>query len=145
MVNQGTVFFITEALAQLEGMERGPAGNTSLAAAFQLAQEMKEDEIIVVQETEYTGAGKHILPQLSFAKKNGIQITFGDPLTEVPGKTIVLPQDGSFVRYEEIPLSNLHQSYLKRYKNQSLTPTELAFLAEELRLDVSRVQELLDT
>jgi cystathionine beta-lyase/cystathionine gamma-synthase len=100
MVNQGTVFFITEALAQLEGMERGPAGNTSLAAAFQLAQEMKEDEIIVVQETEYTGAGKHILPQLSFAKKNGIQITFGDPLTEV---------------------------------------------AEELRLDVSRVQELLDT
>jgi cysteine synthase len=145
MVNQGTVFFITEALAQLEGMERGPAGNTSLAAAFQLAQEMKEDEIIVVQETEYTGAGKHILPQLAFAKKNGIQITFGDPLTEVPGKTIVLPQDGSFVRYEEIPLSNLHQSYLKRYKNQSLTPTELAFLAEELRLDVSRVQELLDT
>jgi cysteine synthase len=29
-VNQGSVFYITEALAQLEGLERGPAGNTSL-------------------------------------------------------------------------------------------------------------------
>ncbi len=52
----------------LEGLERGPAGNTSLTAAFALAQEMDEDQIIVVQETEYTGAGKHPMPQLSFAK-----------------------------------------------------------------------------
>ncbi|MBC7324058.1 MAG: PLP-dependent lyase/thiolase, partial [Moorella sp. (in: Bacteria)] len=37
-VTQGQVFFITEALAQLEGLERGPAGNTSLAAAFAIAQ-----------------------------------------------------------------------------------------------------------
>ena len=57
-VTQGDVFFMTEALAQLEGIERGPAGNTSLAAAFAIAQGMKEDEILVVQETEYTGAGK---------------------------------------------------------------------------------------
>ena len=35
-VNQGSVFYMTEALAQLEGIERGPAGNTSLAAAFNL-------------------------------------------------------------------------------------------------------------
>src|ERR1700688_1437160 len=28
-VTQGEVFYVTEALAQLEGMERGPAGNTS--------------------------------------------------------------------------------------------------------------------
>ena len=32
-VTQGEVFYMTEALAQLEGLERGPAGNTSLAAA----------------------------------------------------------------------------------------------------------------
>ncbi len=42
---------MTEALSVLEGIERGPAGNTSLAAAFSLAQELKEDQIIVVQET----------------------------------------------------------------------------------------------
>ena len=64
-VKQGEVFYITEALATLEGMEKGPAGNTSLAAAFSLAQEMDQDQIIVAQETEYTGAGKHIQPQLA--------------------------------------------------------------------------------
>src|SRR5699024_9988836 len=41
-VSQGEVFYITEALAQLEGLERGPAGNTSLAAAVSLAKEMNE-------------------------------------------------------------------------------------------------------
>src|SRR5699024_10557569 len=64
LVHQGEVFFMTEALSNLEGLEKGPAGNTSLAAAFALAQEMDEDQIILVQETEYTGAGKAIQPQL---------------------------------------------------------------------------------
>src|SRR5699024_2436425 len=41
-VSQGEVFYITEALAQLEGLERGPAGNTSLAAAVSFAKEMNE-------------------------------------------------------------------------------------------------------
>lgn len=86
-VSQGSVFFITETLASLEGLEKGPAGNTALAAAFRLAQEMDEDQCIVVQETEYTGAGKHINPQLSFARQNGIDIHFGDPKDEIPGKT----------------------------------------------------------
>ena len=36
--------YITEALANLEGIERGPAGNTALAAAFSLAQELPADE-----------------------------------------------------------------------------------------------------
>lgn len=78
-VNQGEVFYITETLASLEGLEKGPAGNTALAAAFSLAQEMDKDQIIVVQETEYTGAGKHIQPQLAFARDNGIDIKFGNP------------------------------------------------------------------
>ena len=56
-VAQGEVFYMTEMLASLEGLERGPAGDTSLAAAFSVAQEMDEDQCIVVQETEYTGAG----------------------------------------------------------------------------------------
>ena len=53
---QGEVMYITEALANLEGLERGPAGNTALAAAFSLAQELPEDAILVVSETEYTGS-----------------------------------------------------------------------------------------
>ena len=90
-VKQGEVFYITEALATLEGMEKGPAGNTSLAAAFSLAQEMDEDQIIVAQETEYTGAGKHIQPQLSFARKNGIELLFGEPERRGAGQKHHLP------------------------------------------------------
>jgi len=142
MVNQGTVFFMTEALAQLEGMERGPAGNTSLAAAFSLAQTMKDDEIIVVQETEYTGAGKHINPQISFAKKNGVEVLFGNPFDEVPGTNIIFPKDGSFVTHQEIPLEDLQKTYLKRYKDHNLSAQELTFLAEELRLTVKQVETL---
>ena len=70
-VTQGEVFYVTEALAQLEGLERGPAGNTSLAAAFVLAQELDRDAVVVVQETEYTGAGKHPTAQLTFARELG--------------------------------------------------------------------------
>lgn len=143
MVNQGSVFFITETLTQLEGMERGPAGSTSLAAAFKLAQEMKEDEIIVVQETEYTGAGKHIQPQLSFAKKNGVKLMFGNPLLEKPGQNIIFPKSASNIVYEEIDLKDIHLSYLKRYKDVELTALDMKYLCEELNLDKETIIELM--
>ncbi len=113
LTNQGSVFYMTEVLAQLEGLERGPAGNTSLAAAFKLAQELDEDKIIVVQETEYTGAGKHIQPQLAFAKENGIEVLIGDPLKEIPGENIILPKDPGYIGIEEIDLNNTRRSYIR--------------------------------
>ena len=70
-------------------MKEGPAGNTSLAAAFSLAQELPEDAIVVVSETEYTGAGKHIQPQLTFARENGIDIRFGSPKEDIPGTNLI--------------------------------------------------------
>ena len=74
-VKQGEVMYMTEALANLEGIERGPAGNTALAAAFSLAQELPEDAIVVISETEYTGAGKHI--PVSYTHLHGYQWTDG--------------------------------------------------------------------
>jgi len=142
-VNQGSVFFMTESLALLEGMERGPAGNTSLAAAFSLAQTMKEDEIIVVQETEYTGAGKHLLPQLSFAKKNGVEILFGNPKDEVPGKNIIFPENTGLLKHTELEMDDLRKSYLKRYKNQDLSQKDLTYLCDELRIDLNKLKEIL--
>jgi len=143
MVNQGSVFFMTDALAVLEGLERGPAGNTSLAAAFSLAQSMKNTDIIVVQETEYTGAGKHILPQLSFAQNNGVKLEFGNPLDEIPGKNIIFPKDGSFLKHQEIMMDELRLTYLKRYRDMSLTKLDVKFLCEELRLEKDQIAELL--
>jgi cysteine synthase len=112
-VNQGEVFYMTEALAQLEGLERGPAGNVSLAASFVIAQNMGENQTIVVQETEYTGAGKHIQPQLTFARNNGIEISLGNPIDEVPGKTIILPAHPSIIKVLDLDLDKLRLSLIK--------------------------------
>ena len=133
-VKQGEVFYITEALATLEGMEKGPAGNTSLAAAFALAQEMDQDQIIVAQETEYTGAGKHIQPQLAFARKNGIEILFGDPAEEIPGSNIILPARPSLLKAREADLDHMRKSLIRRQATRAtgpVTAAEIAYLAEE--------------
>ena len=147
-VNQGSVFYMTEALAQLEGIERGPAGNTSLAAAFYLAQEMDEDQIIVVQETEYTGAGKHIQPQLTFARKNGIEILIGDPSEEVPGKNIILPKDPGYIKAKDLDVDKLRKSYIRNcinnYKVEKVTEEDIKFLAEDTKSNEEFVKEVLD-
>lgn len=146
-VTQGEVFYMTEALATLEGIERGPAGNTSLAAAFSIAQSMDEDQVIVVQETEYTGAGKHIQPQLSFARKNGIEIKFGDPAASVPGESIIFPKDPSFIKAQDLDLDHMKRSLIKKAAGSAetaLTDIDYSYLAEETRLSPAEVQGILD-
>jgi len=143
LVNQGEVFFITEALAWIEGLEKGPAGNTSLAAAFALAQEMDEDQIILVQETEYTGAGKSVQPQLSFARDTGISIYFGDPDEEVPGESIVLPKNLSMFKVRDLDLERPKRSRVKsamKQKTDDLSETEMKFLAAEINGTVTDVE-----
>lgn len=145
-VTQGEVFYITEALAQLEGIERGPAGNTSLAAAFVISQEMNSDQIIAVQETEYTGAGKHPSPQLTFAKANGVEVYRGDPKENVPGKRIVIPQHPSQIAVTDLSLEKLRQSYLKNIvtgKTMSdLFPEEIEYLAAETQLNSADIEKV---
>lgn len=147
-INQGSVFYMTEVLAQLEGLERGPAGNTSLAAAFKLAQELDEDQIIVVQETEYTGAGKHIQPQLTFAKENGIEVLIGDPTEEIPGKNIILPKDPGYIEIEEVDLNRIRRSYIRNCirNNQveKVNKEDLEFLVEDTKSSEEFVKSILD-
>jgi len=142
-IHQGEVFYITETLAILEGLEKGPAGNTALTAAFSLAQEMDQDQMIVVQETEYTGAGKHVQPQLSFARENGIEILFGDPKDEVPGKNIILPSHPSLIKAVDADLNHIRRSLIKNaLATYKVTPTEedIEFLAVETNSNVEFVK-----
>ncbi len=150
-VNQGEVFYMTEALAQLEGLERGPAGNISLAAAFAIAQEMDKDKTIVVQETEYTGAGKHIQPQLSFARNNGIDIRLGNPLNEAPGKSIILPSHPSLIRVQNLDLNKLRKSLIKNCLNdiknnnqKNISEKDIHFLAAETKTSTTKVKEIIN-
>lgn len=142
-ITQGDVFYITECLATLEGLEKGPAGNTSLAAAFSIAQEMPRDAMIVVQETEYTGAGKHVQPQLSFARENGIEVRLGDPKDEVPGKSVIIPEHPSLIKAKDMDLDRQKRSLIRgNLRKYTMDPTEedYKFLAEETKKDVEWVK-----
>ncbi len=100
---------------------------------------MDEDKVIVVQETEYTGAGKHILPQLSFARENGIEIKFGNPDDEVPGESIILPEHPSLIKARDVDLNKLKNSYIKNcVKNNDVeiaTDDDVKFLMEDTKSD----------
>lgn len=150
-ITQGEVMYMTEALANLEGLERGPAGNTALAAAFSLAQELPADAVLVVSETEYTGAGKHIQPQLTFARENGIEIKFGDPAKEdKPGENIILPKNPGYIQHQEADINRFRQSMIKKACKKSgvdpkdLTAEDLKFLAEETKTDEAFVKRTLE-
>jgi len=145
-VTQGEAFYVTELLAQLEGLERGPAGNISLAAAMALAREMDRDQVVVVQETEYTGAGKHVTAQLSFARQNGIEVRAGDPADSVPGRSIILPEHPGLIRAVDIDLDGLRRSYIKNALAQldgaELTAADIIFLSEDCRCTPEFVQAI---
>jgi cysteine synthase len=145
LVSQGEVFYMTELLTKLEGLERGPAGNTSLTAAVTLARQMDQDQIIVVQETEYTGAGKHHNSQLSFARENGIEVRRGDPKDNVPGKTIVLPERLDQVWGKSQDIDKLRRSYLANASHvlpaDQWTDSDIEFLAADIKKDAAWVKQ----
>ncbi|HHU12307.1 MAG TPA: PLP-dependent lyase/thiolase [Clostridiaceae bacterium] len=141
LVKQGEVFYATEMLAALEGIERGPAGNTSLAAAFALARTLPASEYVVVQETEYTGAGKHPQAQLAFAAAQGVSIEVGDPADEVPGQSIVLPDSPARLTVRRADLDSIRQSALRRLfeewggQLENMSAETAAYFAAETHLD----------
>lgn len=147
-VTQGEVFYATQVLAELEGLERGPAGNTSLAAAFAIARELEKDRVIVVQETEYTGAGKHPIAQLNLARRMGIAVERGDPRDSRPGECILIPTHPSQIRVVDLDLNRIRRSYL-RNALASLPPgvspgeEDVQFLMDETRSSRSFVQEVI--
>jgi len=145
LVTQGEVFYVTELLTKLEGLERGPAGNTSLTAAVTLARQMERDQVVVVQETEYTGAGKHHNRQLSFAREMGIEVRRGDPRDNVPGKAIVIPERLEQVWGKVQDMDRLRLSYLKNAAKAlpvaQWSDYDYEFLAADIKEDVAWVKQ----
>ncbi len=145
LVTQGEVFYVTELLTKMEGLERGPAGNTSLTAAVTLARQMDQDQIVVVQETEYTGAGKHHNSQLSFARQNGIEVRRGDPKDDVPGRVIVIPESLEQVQGKVQDMERLRMSYLRNaaraHPVDQWNDNDIKFLAEDLKVSQDWILE----
>jgi len=147
LVTQGDVFYVTELLSKLEGLERGPAGNTSLTAALALARELDQDQIVVVQETEYTAAGKLPSSQLTFARQNGVEVRRGDPRDNVPGRLIVVPECLEQVRVEEFDLRKARESYIKNAckeaKGYCPKESDIAFMSEDSKSPLAFVREVI--
>lgn len=146
LVTQGEVFYATEVLSRLEGMTRGPAGNTALAAAMAIARDMPHDASIVVQETEYTGAGKHPWAQLEFACANGVEVRNGSRSENVPGKVISIPTHAAELGTDEVDLDQMRQSYLRHAiagtDKHQLTDVDIAFLSEETRMPNTQIRKV---
>jgi len=144
LVTQGEVFFATELLARAEGLERGPAGNTSLAAAIPLAAELDRDQVLVISETEYTGAGKAPTPQLAFAAEMGVQVRNGARDENRPGEVISIPLSVKELGITQVDLDRLRRSYLKKAMavEGAGTPEAHAFVAEDLGFGVENLGAL---
>ena len=145
-VTQGEVFYITEALAKLEGLERGPSGNTAMTAAMSMARTMPTDATIVVQETEYTGAGKHHWAQLNFARENGVEVRLGDPKENKPGQAIVIPEHPEQIEAVDFDLARMRKSYVRNalsHAPEGYAPTadDIEFLAADTNSDAATVEE----
>jgi 2-amino-4-ketopentanoate thiolase beta subunit len=145
LVTQGEVFHTTEMLAKLEGMERGPAGNTSLAGAICLARELDTEQILVVQETEYTAAGKMPSSQLTFAKEMGVEVRRGDPGEEIPGKVIIIPKSIEQFRLKEYDMPEIRKSYVKKALEMTRpyepNSKDIQFLSEDSKASIEFVSQ----
>ncbi len=147
-VSQGEAFWATEAMSKIEGLERGPAGNTAIAGAMSLARELPRVATVVVQETEYTGAGKHHWSQLNFAREMGVEVRAGDPKNNVPGKVIVIPEGPEQIRAKDVDLAHLRRSYVRNAlkaapKGYEPTADDIAFLAADTRSDAAAVEGII--
>jgi cysteine synthase len=145
LVSQGEVFYATELLSRLEGMQRGPAGNTSLAAALAIARALPVEATVVVQETEYTGAGKHPWAQIAFAIDNGVEVRTGGRNENVPGKVMAIPDHPSGLDIDEVDLGRVRDSYLRHallhVEVSELAAVDIDFLAAETRMGRDAVRD----
>jgi 2-amino-4-ketopentanoate thiolase beta subunit len=147
LVTQGEVFYATELLSKIEGLERGPAGNTAIAAAMSLARDLPREATVVVQETEYTGAGKHHWAQLNFAVQMGVDVRSGDPADNVPGQAIVIPERPEQIRAKDMDLAKMRRSYVRNalaHAGEGYAPTaaDIEFLAEDTNSDAETIEQI---
>ena len=103
----------------------------------------------MVQETEYTAAGKLPSSQLTFAEENGVEVRQGDPKDSIPGKVIVIPERVEQFQVEDVNLDEIRRSYIKHTIEATgvrhLTKEDISFLAEDSGSSVEFIHEALNS
>jgi 2-amino-4-ketopentanoate thiolase beta subunit len=87
------------------------------------------------------------MPQLSFAKENGIEILFGNPDRDEPGKNIILPAHPSDIKIRDFDLDKARVSYVKNCINNNklseITKDDVDFLVKDAKTDIKLVEDVL--
>ena len=89
-----------------------------------------------------------MLPQLDFARDNGIEIKFGNPAEEdIPGTNVILPANVGLFHYEDEDLNRLRKGLIKksaaRANGKTPTAEDIAFLAADTNTDEEYVKNVL--
>jgi hypothetical protein len=119
-----------------------------MTAAISLARDLPSNATVVVQETEYTGAGKHHWAQLNFAREQGVEVRAGDPRENVPGKAIVIPDRPEQIRAVDFDMARMRASYVRHaleHAPEGYEPTvdDIAFLAADTNSDPATVESII--
>ena len=103
---------------------------------------------MVVQETEYTAAGKLPSSQLTFARENGIEVRQGNPKENVPGKVIVIPEGVDQIQVEDVDMEKIRHSYFTNVTKmtEGYVPREEdnLFLSEDSKSPVDFVRSSME-
>ena len=77
------------------------------------------------------------MPQLTFAKQNGVEVKFGNPDEEVPGKNLIFPETPAQIKARPYDLQRAKRSYIKNcVKNYSMTEAseaDIQYIMDETR------------
>jgi len=89
------------------------------------------------------------MPQLTFAKSNGIEIRRGDSKENIPGKNIVIPNRIDQIYLQDLDMMKLRTDYVRnitvRKDIYEITEEDLLFLCDEVKLNKSEVMNILDS
>ena len=119
-----------------------------MTAAVSLARELPREATVVVQETEYTGAGKHHWSQLNFAKEMGVEVRAGDPRDNKPGTVIVIPESLEQIQANDFDLARMRKSYVRnalKAAPEGYVPTaaDVDFLAADTNCAAAVVETII--
>jgi len=78
-----------------------------------------------------------------------IEVRWGDPRGNIPGKVIVIPDRVEQIRVEELDLNKIRESYVKHAIEltgvSQPTEADVVFLAEDFRSSVEFVRKMLNS
>ena len=144
-VTQGEVFYVTEAMVKLEGLERGPAGNTAMTAAVSWPATCRARPPSSCRRPSTPAPASTTGRQLNFAKRDGRRGAQRRPHGEQAGQGHRHPRAPEQIRAKDFDMDRMRASYVRnalKAAPEGYVPTadDIAFLAADTNSDAATVE-----